>query len=114
MALAEETPVMGVLAVLKLRDEFYRLIFSTTYTVHHMSSENEPLTNDDTPLSQSSHFIKDILEDHLAGPDDNVSSSILSDSVRLSAVMTFFFGIFYLQHVMNRYIVGAAQSSSAA
>jgi hypothetical protein len=49
-------------------------------------------------------FIKDILEDHLAGPEDNISSSILSDTVKLSAMMTFFFQIFYLQHVINRYI----------
>jgi Domain of unknown function (DUF4234) len=52
-------------------------------------------------------FIKDILEDHLAGPEDNISSSILSDRVKLSALMTFFFQIFYLQHVINRYIAGS-------
>jgi hypothetical protein len=58
-------------------------------------------------------FIKDILEDHLAGPGDDVSNSILFNSVRLSGLMTFFFGIFYLQYVINRDIVGPAQSSAA-
>ena len=52
-------------------------------------------------------IIKDILEDHLAGPDDTVSDSVLSDRVRLSGLMTFFFQIFYLQHVINRHIVGS-------
>jgi hypothetical protein len=52
-------------------------------------------------------FIKDILEDHLAGPEDNLSRSMLSDTTKLSALMTFFFQIFYLQHVINRYIVGS-------
>ena len=51
-------------------------------------------------------FIKDILEDHLAGPDDNVSRSILADRVTLSGLMTFFFQIYYLQYVINRYIAG--------
>jgi uncharacterized protein DUF4234 len=51
-------------------------------------------------------LIKDILEDHLAGPEDKLSSSISSDTVKLSALMTFFFQIFYLQHVINRDIVG--------
>jgi uncharacterized protein DUF4234 len=51
-------------------------------------------------------FIKDILEDHLAGPEDSVSSSILADRVKLSALMTFFFQIFYLQYVINRYVAG--------
>ena len=52
-------------------------------------------------------FIKDILEDHLAGPEDNVSSSLLLDRVNLSGLMTFFFQIFYLQHVINRHIAGS-------
>ena len=57
-------------------------------------------------------FIKDILEDHLAGPEDNLSSSILRDRVNLSGLMTFFFQIFYLQHVMNLHI--ATLSTGAA
>jgi hypothetical protein len=52
-------------------------------------------------------IIKDILEDHLAGPDDILSSSILSDRVKLSGLMTFFFQIFYLQYVINRHIAGS-------
>src|SRR5207249_6887538 len=49
-------------------------------------------------------FTKDILEDHLAGPEDNTSSSIFVDRVKLSALMTFFFQILYLQHIINRHI----------
>jgi hypothetical protein len=52
-------------------------------------------------------IIKDILEDHLAGPGDTISSSVISDRVRPSGLMTFFFQIFYLQHVINRYVVGS-------
>lgn len=52
-------------------------------------------------------FIKDILEDHLLGPEDTISSSILIDRVKLSGLMTFFFQIFYLQYVINRHIVGS-------
>ena len=52
-------------------------------------------------------FIKDILEDHLAGPEDNVSSSILLGRVSLSGLMTFFFQIFYLQYAINRHIAGS-------
>jgi hypothetical protein len=59
-----------------------------------------------------SFFIKDILEGHLAGPGDDASSSILSNSVRLSGLMTFFFGIFYLQYVINRDIVGPAETAA--
>ena len=57
-------------------------------------------------------FVRDILEDHLAKPGDHSASSILSDSVRPSALMTCFFGIFYLQHFINRHIVDAVQPSS--
>jgi hypothetical protein len=56
-------------------------------------------------------IIKDILEDHLAGPDDTISNSVLSDRVRLSGLMTFFFQIFYLQHVINRHIASLAIAS---
>ena len=56
-------------------------------------------------------IIKDILEDHLAGPGDTISNSVLSDRVRLSGLMTFFFQIFYLQHVINRHIAGLAVAS---
>jgi hypothetical protein len=54
-----------------------------------------------------SFFTKDILEDHLAGPEDHVPSLLSGDTVRLSAAMTFLFQIFYLQYVINRYIVGS-------
>jgi len=49
-------------------------------------------------------YIKDILEDHLAGPEDAISSGLLSDSVQLSRALTFFFQIFYLQYAINRYL----------
>ena len=50
-------------------------------------------------------FIKDILEDHLAGPEDSVRNPLFVERVKLSGVMTFFFQIFYLQYAINRYIV---------
>ena len=56
-------------------------------------------------------FIKDILEDHLAGPEDSISASILVDRVKLSGLMTFFFQIFYLQYVINRYVAGAQRNA---
>ena len=52
-------------------------------------------------------FIKDILEDHLAGPGDRVPNSLFVDTVKLSGLMTFLFQIFYLQYVINRYIAGS-------
>ena len=58
-----------------------------------------------------SFFTKDILEDHLSGPGDDVPNPLFVDSVKLSGVMTFLFQIFYLQYVINRYI--AVPKSSA-
>lgn len=52
-------------------------------------------------------IVKDILEDHLAGPHDEVPSSLFVEQVKLSGLMTFFFQIFYLQWAINRYIVGS-------
>lgn len=46
-------------------------------------------------------YIKDILEDHLAPASDAVLGKLLDDSAKLSALMTFFFSIYYLQHVIN-------------
>ena len=54
--------------------------------------------------------VKTILEDHLAGPDDDVSPSLTDERVQLSAIMTFFFHIFYLQWASNRYIVDGRQA----
>ena len=54
-----------------------------------------------------SFFTKDILEDHLAGPDDQVPHRLFAETVKLSGVMTFFFQIFYLQYSINRYIADA-------
>jgi hypothetical protein len=50
--------------------------------------------------------LKDILEDHLAGPEDDVSQSLFVERVKLSGLMTFFFQMFYLQYVINRYVAG--------
>ena len=61
-------------------------------------------------LVVQSFFTKDILEDHLAGPGDQVPNPLLVDSVKLSGVMTFFFQIFYLQYVINRYLAGSKSS----
>lgn len=58
-----------------------------------------------------SFFTKDILEDHLSGPGDDVPNPLFVDSVKLSGIMTFFFQIFYLQYVINRDI--AVPKSSA-
>ena len=58
-----------------------------------------------------SFVAKDILEDHLAGPDDQVASGLLAEGVKLSGLMTFFFQCFYLQYVINRYIAGSRASA---
>jgi len=49
--------------------------------------------------------IKDILEDHLAGPEGSQGAMMLSTQIQLSGLMTFLFTIFYLQHVMNRDVI---------
>ena len=58
-----------------------------------------------------SFVTKEILEDHLAGPGDQIPRGLLSGAVQLSGVMTFFFGIVYLQYVINRYIAGSKLSA---
>ena len=55
-------------------------------------------------------YVKDILEDHLSGPGDQVSNSLLSDAVKPSAMMTLFFGAFYLQHIINRHVLASGHS----
>jgi len=62
-------------------------------------------------LLVQSFFTKDILEDHLSGPGDDIPNPLFAETVKLSGVMTFFFQIFYLQYVINRHI--AAPKSSA-
>ena len=52
--------------------------------------------------------IKDILEDHLTVQDDDALPSVFVEQVRLSGLMTFFFGILYLQWAINKYVVGGA------
>jgi hypothetical protein len=54
-------------------------------------------------------FTKDILEDHLAGPEDDGSHSLFVERVKLSGLMTFFFQIFYLQYVINLHLVDPAE-----
>ena len=52
-----------------------------------------------------------ILEDHFAGPGDQVQRPMFAETVQLSGVMTFIFTIYYLQYAINRYI---ADSKSTA
>lgn len=59
-------------------------------------------------------YVKDILEDHLSSSDDGVLSRFASDSVSLSPLMTFFFGIYYLQHAINVRIVDRGESPATA
>jgi len=49
-------------------------------------------------------IIKDILEDHLAPNDDGSAPMFFVERVKLSGLMTFFFSIFYLQYIINKYI----------
>src|SRR5262245_32389187 len=58
-----------------------------------------------------SFFTKDILEDHLAGPGDQIPDPMFVETVKLSGVMTFLFQIFYLQYAINRYIVGSKSTT---
>ena len=53
--------------------------------------------------------IKDIIEDHLAGPDDGTMPSMFVERVQLSGLATFFFSIFYLQYAINRDIARLQQ-----
>jgi uncharacterized protein DUF4234 len=46
-------------------------------------------------------FVKDILEDALSPPRQDVFAPLTAVPVRLSGVMTFVFGIFYLQYHIN-------------
>ena len=48
--------------------------------------------------------IKDMLEDHLAEPEEAASILRYSERVKLSGLMTFFFSIYYLQYVINNYV----------
>jgi hypothetical protein len=50
-------------------------------------------------------IIKDILEDHLA-PENDGSRVMFTEGVKLSGFMTFIFGMFYLQHIINTHIAG--------
>lgn len=50
--------------------------------------------------------IKDMLEDHLAGGEAS-TSSVLSRPTELNGFLTFLFGAYYLQYVINRDVVGA-------
>jgi len=49
--------------------------------------------------------VRDILEDHMFGPEDDTSRRPI-DAADVSGLLTFFFGIFYLQYVINRRILG--------
>ena len=51
--------------------------------------------------------IKDIIEDHVQGPDDTPREEMFRPPVKLSGLMTFFFSIFYLQYAINKYVIDA-------
>ena len=55
--------------------------------------------------------IKDIIEDHLAGPDDGTMPSMFVERVKLSGLATFFFSIFYLQYAINRDLARLQQAA---
>lgn len=57
--------------------------------------------------------IKDILEDHLAGPEGSQAGMMLSTQIQLSGLMTFLFTIFYLQHVINRDVIPMQRAATA-
>ena len=62
-------------------------------------------------LLVQSFVTKDILEDHLSGPGEEVPNPLFVNAVKLSGVMTFFFQIFYLQYVINRDIVSSKSTA---
>ena len=55
---------------------------------------------------------KDILEDHFAGPEDQIERPFLTGTVQLSGVMTFIFQIFYLQYAINRHLSESTPSTT--
>jgi len=56
--------------------------------------------------------IKDIIEDHLAAPDDGTMPSMFVERVQLSGLATFFLSIFYLQYTMNRHLARLQQPAA--
>jgi len=58
-------------------------------------------------------FIKDILEDHLRGPEGGTPMPISMREANLSGLMTFLFTIFYLQHIINRDILSRLPEASS-
>jgi len=54
--------------------------------------------------------IKDIIEAHAQGSDDDAERGLFKPPVKLSGLMTFFFSIFYLQYAINKYVVGSQPS----
>jgi uncharacterized protein DUF4234 len=48
--------------------------------------------------------VRDILEDHMMGPEDDASRHPV-DAADVSGLLTFFFGVIYLQYVINRKIL---------
>jgi len=54
--------------------------------------------------------VKRILEDHLAGPGDTVVRELGQEPVMLSGLLTFFLSIFYLQYMINHWVVADTPS----
>jgi hypothetical protein len=57
-------------------------------------------------LERRSVFLM-IVEDHLRGPADTVPDPLTGAPIQLSGVWTFFLQIYYLQHVINRDVLGS-------
>jgi hypothetical protein len=53
----------------------------------------------------------DIIEDHLT--PDGPQLGMLMEQSRLSGILTFFFGPFYLQHVLHQRVLASGDSMSA-
>ena len=51
--------------------------------------------------------IKDMLEDHVSSQPDDGSPVMFAERVSFSGLLTFFFTIFYLQHLINRHVAGS-------
>ncbi len=54
---------------------------------------------------------KDIIEDHLTEPEGS-RVGVLAESARLSGLLTFFFGCFYLQYVLNHRVLSQDQGEA--
>ena len=61
-----------------------------------------------------SFFVKDMLEDHLSPSAIRREDQFTSPPVRLSGLLTFLLGIFYLQYHINAHVQELAPSAEQA